>query len=150
MIERTAHTTTSPAEAFALLADSVGWSNWSPIGSVTIDRPGTPIPDGLGQIRTMRTGRFTSVEEIVAFEPNDHYSYVLRSGLPVRNYRADVRLTPAAGGTDVSWRSTFEAKVPFSGWIYRLALGKFIGQVLDGLVAHLAGGPQGAPGVRSS
>lgn len=106
---------------------------------MTIDRPGTPIPDGVGLVRTMVTGRTTSVEEVVAFEPPERYSYELLSGLPIVGYRADVRLSPnlGDGGTDIAWRSTFHAKVPLTGWIYRFALDRFIGQVLDGLVAHL-------------
>jgi hypothetical protein len=150
VIERRARTGASPAEAFAVLADSVAWPEWSPIDSATVDRPGVPIPDGVGQIRTLRTGRITSVEEIVAFEPDEHYAYVLHSGLPIRNYRADVRLSAGAGGTDISWRSTFEAKVPFTGWIFRMALGKFIGQVIDGFVARLAAGPDPTSPVSST
>lgn len=31
----------------------------------------------------------------------------LLSGLPVRDYRAEVMLRPAGRGTDIRWRSTF-------------------------------------------
>ena len=42
------------------------------------------------------------------------------------------------GGTSITWRSTFRAKVPGTGGIYRRELGKFIKQTVDGLAAAAA------------
>ena len=61
---------------------------------------------------------------------------MLEAGLPLRDYRAVVTLTPGAGGgTSINWRSTFRAKVPGTGWLYRRQLGKFIGETVEGLAA---------------
>ena len=54
-------------------------------------------------------------EKIVVFEPPSHHAYTLLSGNPVRNYRADVRLTPDGNGTLIRWGGTFEPIVPGTG-----------------------------------
>ena len=80
-------------------------------------------------------------------EPGRAFSYVLEAGLPLRDYRAAVTLTPGDGGTRIAWRSTFRPKVPGTGWIYRRALGTFIGRTVEGLAA--AADPASAVGGRS-
>ena len=73
---------------------------------------------------------------MVESRPGEVFSYVLESGLAVRDYRAVVMLGPTAdGGTSIRWRSTFRAKVPGTGWIYRRQLGAFIGDTVAGLAA---------------
>jgi hypothetical protein len=42
---------------------------------------------------------------------------------------------PSGEGTSIRWRSTFQGKVPGTGWIYRRQLGKFIGLTVSGLAA---------------
>jgi hypothetical protein len=39
----------------------------------------------------------------------------LLSGIPARNYRAEVTLTPADGGTRIRWTATWDKT--FAGWI---------------------------------
>jgi hypothetical protein len=46
-----------------------------------------------------------------------------------------ITLTPIPGGTSINWHSTFRPKVPGTGWIYRRALGAFIGRTVTGLAA---------------
>src|SRR5450755_5002355 len=75
-------------------------------------------------------------EEIVELLPERRFSYVLLSGLAIRNYRADVDLEPTGRGTVLHWHSAFTAKVPGSGWLYRWQLARFIGQLVQGLAAH--------------
>ena len=47
--------------------------------------------------------------------------YVLLSGMPVRDYRAEVTLAEADGGSEVHWRSEFDA-LPGVGELYRWQL----------------------------
>src|SRR3954454_18964987 len=90
-----------PDKVFALLADGAGWSKWA--GAMIVrswwEREGDPAPGGVGAIRALGLGRIGSREEIVAYAPPHHLDYTILSGLPVRGYRADVRLTPEGGGT---------------------------------------------------
>jgi hypothetical protein len=133
VIDHTAATGADPVSVYALLADGSTWPGWSPIGAFTLLEPGAGIPEGLGAVRLFTTGRHRSRERVVECRPGEVFSYVLESGLPLRDYRAVITLTPAAGGTSINWRSTFRPKVPGSGWLYRRELGKFIMETVDGL-----------------
>ena len=48
-------------------------------------------------------------EEIVVFEPPERMEYTLLSGMPLRDYRAEVTLSPDGDGTEIDWRSEFDA-----------------------------------------
>jgi uncharacterized protein YndB with AHSA1/START domain len=130
-----ATTEAAPAAVWALLADRSTWPSWSPLGSHAGERPGRDgTPDGLGGIARFVTGRKCVREEIVEREPPRRLSYTLLSGLPLRDYRAVVELTPAGAGTRIRWSATFFPQRPGTGWIYRLALTR----VFRGMVTGLA------------
>jgi hypothetical protein len=133
VIHETAETGADPASVYALLADGSTWPEWSPLGTFELIEPGAGSPEGLGAVRLFTTGRHKSRERVVTCEPGKAFAYVLEAGLPLRDYKAVVTLSPAAGGTSIDWRSTFRAKVPGTGWIYRRALGGFIGRTVEGL-----------------
>lgn len=133
VIEETVTTRADAASVYALLADGSTWPEWSPIGSFELIEPGEGSPEGLGAVRLFTTGRHRSRERVVICEPGRVFAYELERGLPLRDYRAVVTLTPTVGGTTVSWRSTFRAKLPGTGGIYRRELGKFIRQTVLGL-----------------
>jgi hypothetical protein len=62
---------------------------------------------------------------------------VLLSGVPARDYRAEIDLTPAAGGgTDIRWHTTFTSKIPGLGGVIRKRLDKITREFVDGLAAH--------------
>ncbi|MEU9579276.1 SRPBCC family protein [Streptomyces chilikensis] len=123
----------------ALLRDGAGWPKWSPLGSFALESQAPGGGEGVGAVRVFLTGRHVSRERIVAGVPDRHFAYVLLSGLPLRDYRADVRLTPCEdGGTEIHWRSVFRAKVPGAGWIHRRALDRFVGDVVRGPARHAA------------
>jgi hypothetical protein len=132
------HTVTSeaePAAVFGLLADGSTWPEWSPIGSFELIEPGDGSPEGLGAVRLFKTGWVKSRERVVERSPDRVFSYVLESGMPLRGYRAVIDLAPTASGTSIHWRSTFRAKVPGTGWLYRWQLGNFIGRTVEGLAS---------------
>ncbi len=128
-----AATTSATAEAaFAVLADTAGWLDWTKATEAGLAEPATgPDPEGVGAIRRFQVGRTTSVERVVAYEPGRRFGYELVSGLPLVDYRSDVTFTPRPdGGTDITWHSTFEPRHRGTGWIYRLALQRFIGDLV--------------------
>jgi Polyketide cyclase / dehydrase and lipid transport len=135
VIDHTATTSADPMAVYALLADGSTWPEWSPIGAFQLLDPGQGSPEGLGAVRLFTTGRHRSRERVVACRPGESFSYVLEGGLAVRDYRAVVTLTAVDGGTSVNWRSTFRAKVPGSGGLYRRQLGAFVQETLDGLAS---------------
>jgi len=149
VIDRTATSSAAPSAVYALLADGSTWPQWSPVGSFELLEPGDGTPEGIGAVRLFTTGRIKSRERVVEGRPGEVFSYVLEAGLPLRDYTAVVTLTPARSGTSIHWRSTFRAKVPGSGWIYRWQLGNFIGSTVEGLaVAAARARTAQAPGPR--
>lgn len=133
VIDATATTGADPASVYQLLADGSTWPDWSPIDEFSLLEPGAGTPEGLCAVRLFITGRHRSRERVVECRPGEVFSYVLEQGLPLRDYRATVTLTPAAAGTSINWHSTFRPKVPGTGWLYRRELGKFIKRTLEGL-----------------
>ncbi len=131
-------TAASPAEVYRLLRAGATWPVWSPIDSFDLQREGTDGGESLGAIRVFHTGRADSHEEIVELVEDRRFSYALRSGLPLRGYRADVDLEPRDGGTAIHWHSSFHAKVPGTGGIFRRFLGGFIQRCVDGLATYAA------------
>jgi Polyketide cyclase / dehydrase and lipid transport len=134
-----AETTADPDAVYALLVDGATWPTWSPLGSFELEQAGPDGGEGVGAVRVFRTGRVTSRERVAELVPGRRFSYELLSGLPVRDYRADVDLARAAGGgTEIHWRSRFLPKVPGTGWLIRRRLTDFIGQCARGLAARAA------------
>lgn len=126
----------APATVFRLLAQTERWPEWSPMSAAVLEQaaPGED-PEGVGAIRRFTTGRSTSRERVVAYEPGRQLSYELLSGLPLRNYRADVTMEPKGGGTLITWHSEFEPARPGTGWLYRALLAKFIKRTARQLAA---------------
>ena len=132
-IDEHASTVATPDEVYALLADGATWPVWSPIGSFELEREGDNAREDVSAIRVFRTGRTVSRERVAELVPGRRLSYELLSGLPLNDYRADIDLTPTPEGTSIRWHSTFFPKRRGTGWIYRLALGRFIRRCVDGL-----------------
>jgi uncharacterized protein YndB with AHSA1/START domain len=118
-----------PQRVFEVLADGAGWSRWA--GPMIVrswwEREGTPAPGGVGAIRALGMKHVGSREEIVAYDPPHHLAYTILSGLPVRDYRADVRLSPEGGGTRIVWGGTFTPKLPGTAAVLRRFLLTTIG-----------------------
>jgi hypothetical protein len=136
VIDKTAITAGDRASVYELLADGSTWPSWSPLGSFELLAPGDGRPEGLGAVRLFTTGRHKSRERVVERQPGESFAYVLEAGLALRDYKAVITLAPNAdGGTTINWRSTFTAKVPGTGGIYRRQLGAFIEQCVQGLAS---------------
>jgi len=100
------------------------------------EREGDPAPGGVGAIRALGVKRVGSREEIVGYDPPHHLAYTILSGLPVRDYLADVRLTPDGSGTRITWSGSFTPKVPGMGGMLRLFLRSTISSFVRRLAKH--------------
>jgi uncharacterized protein YndB with AHSA1/START domain len=140
----------SPQTVFAVLADGAGWSRWA--GPMVLrswwEREGTPAPGGVGAIRRLGLERVGSREEIVAYDPPHHLAYTVLKGLPVRDYRADVRIEPDGAGSRIVWGGTFTPKVPGTAPALRLFLrttiGSFARRLADYAERSQRAGPAGS------
>jgi uncharacterized protein YndB with AHSA1/START domain len=130
-------------KVWALFADGARWKDWAAVVKSSLEREGLPPPDGVGSIRRLGPPPFASREEVVVWEPPSHLGYVILSGMPVRNYRADIRLTESAGGavggaavagdaskvtTVIEWSATFDPKIPRTGALLKVGLGAILGR----------------------
>jgi uncharacterized protein YndB with AHSA1/START domain len=131
-IDVTVSTTATAEAVWKLLADVETWKQWGPWRSAEIERPGSPAVGGVGAIRhfTYR-GRHTR-EEVVVFEPPSRFAYTLLSGLPLRNYRAEVTIVPSREGAVLEWHSRFDPTL--TGRVTRPLLARFIRDVARQLV----------------
>ncbi|THD57629.1 SRPBCC family protein [Phenylobacterium sp.] len=130
-VEAHAASAAPPAAVFALLRDGATWPTWSLFTGFQLERaaPGAD-PLGVGAIRVFSTSVSHAREQVVELIPDRRLSYVLLSGLPMANYRADVDLTPApGGGTAIAWRAAFDAKAPGTGWFWRLFMSRILATV---------------------
>lgn len=132
-IDARAHTTADPRHVHALLRDGSTWPEWGTVETFALESPGPDGGESVGAVRNFRTGRYLMREKIVEIVPDRRFSYALLAGLPLRDYRADIDLTPADGGTDIHWHTTFRAKVPGMGWLYRRALQRITERFAQGL-----------------
>jgi uncharacterized protein YndB with AHSA1/START domain len=106
-----------------VLANVPRWAEWGPWKSSDYEREGTPAPGGVGAVRVLKRPAMTLREEVTEFEPPERMAYKLLSGMPVRDYRAEVTLYEAGAGSEILWRSEFDA-LPGVGHLYRTQLQK--------------------------
>ena len=110
----------APADVFRLLRDGSTWPRWSLFEAFELEREGSGDRLGVGAIRVFITRVSRAREEVVELIPDQRLSYILLSGLPLENYRADVDLSPGlSGGTTIRWRSRFRPKHAFLGCFWR-------------------------------
>ena len=143
----TARSAADRPAVFAVLADGAGWSRWAgPLVRYSAWEGGGPEPPGaVGSVRLLGTRAFHSREEIVESRPPDVLAYAVRSGWPVRNYRAEVRLEPDGAGTQIVWTGTFDPLLPGTGAVV-LALTRPMIAGFARRLATAAGGAGAPPG----
>ena len=137
MIEFTlTRTTTVPIETvFDAITDHRGIADhvWA-VRRSTLDREGTPAPNGVGAIRRIEAVGPPVVEEIIDYQRPTRYAYKMLSGAPVRDHVGTVELREAGTGTEVSWHLRSTPTIPGSNWLLSAVLHRVIGELLKGAV----------------
>lgn len=108
---------------FKHLAVADAWNEWGAFPSrARLEKAGSPTLHGVGAIRAIPPAR----ERVVAYDPPSHYAYVLVSGLPVKEYRADVTLVERGMDTLVRWEGTFEPRYAGTGPLVQALLNRML------------------------
>ena len=104
--------------------------------SVEVERPGNTDPNGVGQIRAIKTWAGIVREEVTEFEPEHRIGYKLLSGAPVSDYRGTIALERAGAVTRHVWAIEFHARwylVPLLTVITK----RIVSKTIRGLEAEL-------------
>ena len=138
-VEAEATAKASPEGVWALVSDATRYPSWGPWSDGHYEQPGEESPRGVGAVQVLRSaqrymGRHTTtVEKILVFEEDRHLAYTVIRGIPVRNYRADVTLTPSGQGTHIRWAATWDNTL--LGRMAWRGLRTFYPEMMAGLVA---------------
>jgi hypothetical protein len=119
---------------FSLLKNNDTWPRWSLFNSSELERAGKDERLGVGAIRTFSTRVSKTREQVTELIPDHKLSYVLLSGLPLRNYQAVVQLSSHESGvTLIDWTASFQCRYG-TGWFWRI----FMNHILSKVAVQLA------------
>jgi len=121
----------APEVVWELAANADRYPQWGPWSAGGYHSPGDQ--DGVGAIRWFRYGRTTTVERVLESGPGRRQVYTVVKGLPVRNYRAEVTLTPEGQGTHIRWEATWDRTL--GGWIVHRRLRSLYPDIVRDLIA---------------
>jgi len=126
-------TSADPETVWSLVANANSYPQWGPWQDGGY-RPSAAGPSRQGSIQWFRYGRRTvTVEEILEIDRPRRLVYRVVKGIPVRNYRAEVVLTPTAGkGTTIHWSAAWDDTL--LGRIVHRKLRQLYPQVVQALV----------------
>ena len=148
MIEFTlTRTTTAPIETvFDAITNHRGIADyvWA-VRRSTLDREGTPAPNGVGAVRRIEAIGPAFVEEIIDYQRPSRYAYKMLSGAPVRDHVGTVELREAGTGTAVSWHLRSTPKISGIDWLLSPVMKRVIGELLKGGI-KAAEGAASTPG----
>src|ERR1051325_9455669 len=97
----------TPERVWALVSDARRYPEWGPWRAGWYQRTGDESEHGPGAVQVLTSAkraygrRSVSVERIGVAEPERRLVYEVIGGVPMRNYRGEVTLTPVEGGTRV-------------------------------------------------
>ncbi|MHB8498853.1 MAG: SRPBCC family protein [Acidimicrobiales bacterium] len=108
-VEAEGTTRAGPEVVWSLVANANTFPKWGPWNDGGY-RPPSAGPSQEGSVQWFRYGRrTTSVEQILEIDELRRLAYTVVSGIPVKNYRAEVTLTPTStGGTSIRWAASWD------------------------------------------
>ena len=124
----------TPETVFAVLTDHRRYAELTPLRKSEIEREGEPAPNGLGAIRKLTAVGPPLREEVIAYQPDERFSYKLLSGLPVRDHVGTVKLTAGGKGTEMVYAVRTQPTVPVVGAIVVAVVKQAVKGLVDGVV----------------
>jgi hypothetical protein len=117
-----------------VLTDHRRYAELTPLRKSELEREGDPDPNGLGAIRKLTAVGPPLREEVIAYEPDERFSYKLLSGLPVRDHVGTVKLTASGGGTEMVYAVRTQPTVPLAGSVVVAVVKQGVKGLVDGVV----------------
>jgi uncharacterized protein YndB with AHSA1/START domain len=134
--ERT--TKAAPDVIWSLISDAMTYPQWGPWRKAGYRSEGDTSRHGPGAVYWLESSQRywlrypVSVEKIIDAEEGRRLAYTVIKGVPVRNYRAEVTVTPGPDGTHVRWEATWDRTLP------GLLVHRSLREVYPRIVANLA------------
>jgi uncharacterized protein YndB with AHSA1/START domain len=129
----------APETIWALVSDAMMYPEWGPWRKAGYRQEGESSRHGVGAEYWLESSRRyglrrpVSVEKVIDFEDGRRLAYTVIGGIPVRNYRAEITLTPGAGGTQVRWEANWDRTL--SGRVVHRSLREAYPQIMADLAA---------------
>lgn len=116
-----------------VLTDHAGYASWTPLPTSRLVTPGGIERNGVGAVRFLGLGPIGTTERVLVAEPNEHLAYTVVGGLPVKDYRADARLTDAGGATELVYEGSFAPVLPGTGRVLSVLVRGALASLVSGL-----------------
>lgn len=113
----------TPEAIWALISDADTYAKWGPWDAGGYEPGAVDGSREAKEVRWLRAGRTKTVEQVLEAEEPKRLVYTVIKGIPARNYRAEVTLTPAGSGTHVRWAAAWDKTL--GGRLVHRALSKF-------------------------
>src|SRR5215813_4485741 len=123
----------TPEAVWELVANARTYHQWGPWSAGGYENLGDQSPDSAGLIRWFRYGRTTTVEKVLESERGRRLVYTVVKNIPVRNYRAEVTLSPEGEGTHIRWSATWDRTL--AGRIVHRRLRSMYPDIMSHLIA---------------
>jgi Polyketide cyclase / dehydrase and lipid transport len=101
---------------WAIISDPTQYPQFGPWSAAGYrNKDGDPPPGTVGTVYWLKSSRrtyllcATSVEMILELNEGRSLAYTVVGGIPVKNYRADITLTPVEGATHIRWAATWDS-----------------------------------------
>lgn len=118
---------------FEVISNHEGYASLLGMTVARLERAGRIEKNGEGALRYLKSGAVWFREEITIFERPHRMDYlIIDSLLPLEHKGASIRLRETANGTEVSWTSSFNVKVPLIGGLLSRVLAKQMAQGFGG------------------
>jgi uncharacterized protein YndB with AHSA1/START domain len=100
---------------WALISDAARYPQWGPWSTAGYRDDATAHqPGAVYWLRSERRflGRYvTTIEQVEEVDEGRRVTYRVIGGMPVRNYHAEILLTPVPGGTRIQWSASWDKTV---------------------------------------
>ena len=124
-------------EVFEKYTDHLSF--WEFMGSVRLDKEGSPSKNGLGCVRVIGSPPMSAFEEVVVFEPPERMNYrVIKGGGGIKNHLGEVTFEATPTGTRIVWGCRFDPKIPGTGPLLRLMITRVFRSALKRFAAGFA------------
>jgi len=132
-VERKVTILAPPDKVWELVADHRGMPAWFGLDSCELQREGVPAPNGVGAERKMRGPGLNVREQVTGWEPPRRLRYRLLEGAPISCHQGSVEIAAVPGGSEVTWRIRYRAKIPGTAAVVRRAMEKMLDKALPQL-----------------